>query len=97
MAGRRVELTTVSGLKFWATLFIITGHAVESLWIAEESESMVWLTRYSCSVLRRAADDLVSSPARLFMTPAEIKFGYRSAQCSQSSCQCGPMFKFPSS
>ena len=49
----------MNGLRFFATLGIILGHAVESLWIDDGNEQIQWLSTYTCSALRRSADDLV--------------------------------------
>ena len=55
----RTELPSMNGLRFFATLGIILGHAVESLWIDDGNEQIQWLSTYTCSALRRSADDLV--------------------------------------
>lgn len=55
----RIDLPSLNGLRFLATLGIIVGHAVETLWIDDGNAEIQWLSTFTCSALRRSADDLV--------------------------------------
>ncbi len=56
----RLELLSLSGVRFFATLGIVLGHAIESAWIDDGTNSQAqWFSSYTCSAFRRSADDLV--------------------------------------
>lgn len=55
----RAELHAINGLRFLATLGMVLGRAVETMWIDNSGES-TWLSLRCCGYLRRMADDFVS-------------------------------------
>ena len=55
----RIELPSLNGLRVFATLGIVLGHAFETLWMDDGNPDLQWLSSYACSALRRSADDLV--------------------------------------
>ena len=55
----KLELLSLSGVRFFATLGIVLGHSIESTWIADGNLQTQWLSSYTCSAFRRSADDLV--------------------------------------
>ena len=58
-AAGRIELTAVSGLRFFATLCLVCGRAIEALWIDEGSEGRFFNTTL-CSGFHTMAKDVVS-------------------------------------
>ncbi|EKX46690.1 hypothetical protein GUITHDRAFT_107472 [Guillardia theta CCMP2712] len=55
----RIELTAVSGMRFFATLFLVCGRSIETLWIDSGSEAK-FLSVTLCSGLHLGAKDVVS-------------------------------------
>jgi peptidoglycan/LPS O-acetylase OafA/YrhL len=57
--AERIELTAVSGLRFFATAFMVMGRAIENLWIDEGTDA-AFLSTTVCSGLHTGAKDMVS-------------------------------------
>ena len=55
----RIELTAVSGIRFFATAFMVMGRAIENLWI-DSGEDAKFVSTTICSGLHTGAKDMVS-------------------------------------